>query len=277
MVNEHIRVVGVQFRPERLQRDENLARIVECVDAVADKSPHLIVFPECSLSGYALTRIESRMVAEPIPGPSTEVIHEACKRNSVYVVVGLIESSGSKTYNSAVMIGPEGVAGKYRKTHLPFQGVDRYVDPGENPYEPIVLEVGRVGILICYDIFFPETVRALTLKGAELIVVPANWAEGVEFYTDHIVFTRALENHVNLVAVNRVGEEGAFKFYGKSRIVNPSGRVLAEASSDEDALYAELNVVESRNKRIVRIPGEWEVDILRDRRTDLYGCLVSKA
>lgn len=276
MGDPYMRAVCVQFRPEKLRRDENLGRIVEYVDGVAEKSPHLIVFPECALSGYALTRMEVRMMAEPIPGPSTEAIQKACKRNLVYVVVGLIERSGSKTYNAAVTIGPEGVVGKYRKTHLPFQGADRYVDPGDTPYEPINLRVGRIGVLICYDIFFPETVRALTLKGAELIVVPANWAKGVEFYTDHIVFTRALENHVNLIAVNRVGEEGAFKFYGESRILNPSGRVLAEASSSESILYAELNMNEPRNKRIVRIPGEWEVDILRDRRTDLYGCLLSK-
>jgi predicted amidohydrolase len=276
MVDQHIRVIGVQFRPEKLQREENLARMVEYIDAVADKSPHLIVFPECALSGYALNRMEAWMMAEPIPGPSTEAIHEACKRKSVYAVFGLIESAGSKTYNSAVLIGPEGVVGKYRKTHLPFQGVDRYVDPGDTPYEPAVLNIGRIGILICYDIFFPETVRVLTLKGAELIVVPANWAKGVEFYVDHIVFTRALENHVNLIAVNRVGKEGVFKFYGESRIVDPYGKMLAEASFDESVLYAELNMSEPKNKRIVRIPGEWEVDILRDRRTDLYGCLLSK-
>jgi len=275
MSRREIRIAGVQFPPKKLKVEENLSTIVGYIEELAGKNVQLIIFPECSLTGYALDKSEVKEVAEATPGPSTETIQEACRKHSVYAIIGLVEKEDVRIYNAAVMIGPKGIAAKYRKTHLPYQGVDRYVSQGHNPYEPSVTDIGKIGILICYDLFFPETVRALTLMETELIVVPTNWAEGVQFYTDHMVISRALENHINLAAINRVGKEGGFKFYGKSKIVDPSGKILTTASNDTATLLANVNMDEPHNKKIVRIPGEWEVDILNDRRPELYGSLLS--
>ena len=276
MSRREIRVAGVQFSPKKLRKKDNLSEIIGYIKELARRKIQLTVFPECSLTGYALKESEVNALAETVPGPSTEEIQEVCRRESLHTVIGLIEKDGNKTYNTAVLVSPNGIEAKYRETHLPYQGVDKHVNQGQNTYMPLDTDIGKIGILICYDIFFPETVRALTLSEVELIVVLTNWAEGVEFYADHIVYTRAIENHVNIAAINRVGTEGNFRFYGKSSIIDPSGRILASASNNVTTLIADINMDEPHRKRIVRIPGQWEVEILKDRRPELYSDLIRK-
>ncbi|MEM2228437.1 MAG: carbon-nitrogen hydrolase family protein [Candidatus Bathyarchaeia archaeon] len=266
-----LNVAAAQINPALMKKEENLCKIVRFIEeATSKKNAKLIVFPECSLTGYVLNFNEIKEVAEFIPGESTEKIEEICNQLNVWVIVGLIEKTSKSYYNTAVLIGPEGIKGKYRKTHLPYQGVDRFISKGDNFIEPIDTPIGRFGLAICYDIFFPETARVLTLMNTELLVVLTNWAEGVEFYVNYLIQTRAIENHVNLIAVNRVGEERGFKFYGKSMIIDCFGKVLAKANKNEEIIAAEVDLNEAYNKHIIRIPGVWEVNCIKDRRPELY-------
>jgi predicted amidohydrolase len=166
------------------------------------------------------------------------------------------------------------MAAKHRKVHLPHQGFDKYATGGEGPLNIHKSLLGNIGLVVCYDLFFPETLRVLNLLGVELVAVPTNWAEGVEFYVDYLIQTRAIENHINIVAANRIGQEKQFTFYGRSCIVDYKGTILAEAGRDEELIMAEVDMDEPHRKHIIRISGEWETHKLRDRRPDLYKALT---
>jgi predicted amidohydrolase len=217
---------------------------------------------------------EAKPVAEPVPGPSSEQIAGACCRLNVHAVIGLLERDGEDYYNTSVLIGPSGLIGRYRKLHLPYLGVDRFVRPGNLPPRVFETSLGRIGLSICYDLDFPEYPRVLALMGAQIIVTITNWPDDIEFVPDHIVQTRARENVVNHVAVNRAGEERGVKFIGRSKVVDPWGTTLVEGKHfAEDLIYAEIEPAAADQKRKVVIPGELEVDMLKDRRPELYGLL----
>lgn len=275
--SERLRIAAAQTAPILMDKEANLTGIADYLERAAEAGADLVVFPECALTGYAIADIvEAREMAEPVPGPSTESIERLCRRLGCWAVIGLIESSERNLYNTAVLVGPGGIAARHRKAHLPHQGFDRFAMRGGGPLRVHDTAIGRIGLAICYDIFFPETVRVLTLMGLELLAVPTNWAEGVEFYAMYLSQARAVENHVNLVAANRVGEERGFTFYGRSRIVDSYGRILAEAGGGEELIMAEVDMAEPGRKHVVRIPGEWEIDILRDRRPELYRLICAK-
>src|SRR5262245_60329180 len=177
------------------QPQTNLNRIVESIRVAAKRDAKLVAFPECALTGYAFESLEEAApFAETIEGPSAQAITGVCRETGVYAAVGFIESDGDKFYNAAMLVGPEGVVGSYRKVHLPFIGVDRFVAPGDRPFEVFELPFGKVGVNICYDISFPESARVLKLMGAELIVLITNWPPGAWRSPEFVVNTRALEN-----------------------------------------------------------------------------------
>jgi predicted amidohydrolase len=190
--------------------------------------------------------------------------------------VGLLErgDTPSIVYNSAVLVGPEGLIGCYRKAHLPLLGVDRFTTPGDTGFEVWETAIGRIGIAICYDLRFPEAIRALALSGADLVALPTNWPDGSQNAPQFVTRTRALENRLFLLACNRCGEESGFWFFGRSQIADPQGNVLAEAAAEESTCYAEIEPSDARQKRIVLRPGEFELDTVGDRRPDLYGPLT---
>src|ERR671919_546171 len=176
-----------------------------------------------------------------------------------------------------VLVGPAGLVGRYRKTHLPFLGVDRFVAPGEEPPEVYDTPVGRLGIVICYELRFPEPTRALALVGAELVLHPTNWPNAVKPFADFLTRARAAENRVFLLTANRVGAEGGVEFFGRSQIVDPLGDRLVEAGDGEDELIlAEIDPAEAREKDQAIVPGEYEVHLFGDRRPELYGALVEE-
>ena len=273
-----LKAAGVQFNPEISLKDENVKRCVKMIEEAAENEARLIVFPECAITGYAFdSRAEVELYAESIPGPLTGTVTSPCRKLNVFVILGLVEQVGRQLFNVAVFIGPDGLIGKYRKIHLPYQGLDRFVDHGDEPFKVYRTDLGSIGVNICYDSFFPESSRVLSLMGAELVALPTNWAQGVQFYSDHLIQTRALENHVNYIAVNRIGAEKGFTFYGRSKIIDYAGKVLAEASSGkEEIIYADIDLPAARNKRVVRIPGEWEVDLNRDRRPSFYHLIAEE-
>ena len=147
-------------------------------------------------------------------------------------------------------------------------GADRFCSAGD-ALQPIDTPWGRLGILVCFDLRFPEPARSLALRGAELILVPTNWPQGAEVSADHIAVARAAENRVFVATCNRVGEERGFRFIGRSKIVGIDGKVLAAAESGETVLIADLDLALARQKRRVVIPGEYETDAFA-RRPELY-------
>jgi 5-aminopentanamidase len=272
-----IRVAAVQMDvflgQVAANRDRMLARLYEA----ADQGARLIVYPECALTGYGFaSRAEALVHAEPIPGPSIARFAEACTRRGVHVVFGLLERAGDRLYNACALVGPAGLVASYRKVHLPFLGVDQFADPGDRPFA--VHDAGglRVGMHICYDGSFPETGRTLALEGADLLVLPTNWPTHSECAAEHMIPTRAMENTVYVMAVNRVGEESGFRFIGSSSIVDPNGRVLARAGADTDEiLSAEIDPSRARRKHLVRVPERHEINRIADRRPRFYEILVA--
>jgi len=220
-----------------------------------EKGANLVIFPELSLTGY-LNRDLAYELAELIPGSSIYSLEEIAKKENIHIVFGMPEQSEKAhavLYNTAVLLGPDGLIGKYRKTHLPTHSVfeeKRYFRLG---YEAPVFEteIGKIGLTICYDMFFPEISRLLRLKGSQLIVcISASPAVRSRFFE---VFTaaRALENTVFLAYVNLVGVENGLQFWGGSRTIAPDGSILAKAKYDEEDLvigtidYADLERAEA--------------------------------
>ena len=258
--------------------EANLAAVLEGLIAAARRGARLVVFPECILSGYCFrSRAEAWEQAQPVPGPACDALAAACRRLDVFAVVGLLErGAGDAFYNACVLLGPDGLIAVYRKIHLPFLGVDRFVTPGDRPFAVHDLGGLRVGMNICYDGTFPESARVLALLGADLVVLPTNWPAGA-LGTIKLAEARALENHVYYAAVNRVGEERGFRFVGRSRVVGPDGEVMTSAPADHaEILLAEIDPGVARAKRVVKIPGEHEVDRIRDRRPEMYGPLTAR-
>jgi len=275
---DKVKIAAVQTNPKITKNRENLDKILREIEAAAKNTADLVVFPECALTGYVFSsREEALPYAESISGASTDKLSACCRQLGVYAVVGLMERDADRCYNAAVLIGPKGLIGKYRKNHLPFLGVDRFLDPGDQPFRVYSTPIGNIGIHICYDSAFPESTRVMALLGADIAVLPTNFPGGREKMLDYVVNTRAMENKVHFVAVNRVGTERGTSFCGRSKIVNASGDTLIEASRDkEEIIYAEVSLAEAREKHIVFKAGEFELDRMRDRRPELYGEIIKK-
>jgi predicted amidohydrolase len=255
----------------------NREKIIGRTRAAAERDAKLVIFPECALTGYAFESLEEAVpFAETIDGPSSEALANVCRETGVYAAAGFIESDNGKFYNSVMLVGPDGVVGSYRKTHLPFLGIDRFLSPGDRPFEVLELPFGKIGLNICYDISFPEPARVLKLLGAELIVLVTNWPPGAWRSPEFVVNTRALENHLFYAAVNRVGNERGWQFIGRSKVVDCNGDTLAEAGAEADELLiVETELAEANHNHIVNVPGAYEFDRLADRRPELYE-LVSR-
>jgi predicted amidohydrolase len=275
-----VRVAVAQTAPELGANETNLDQAVGWLEKAAAKGACLVVFPECALSGYLLDGLdELERCAEPVPGRATRRLAEACARQRVYTVVGLLERGAEAIYNSAVLVGPDGLIACYRKAHLPGLGLDRLVAHGDTPFAVHETPIGRIGMAICYDIRFPEPARLLALQGADIITFPSNWpvVERVappSTIPEVLTRARALENRVHLAVANRVGEERGVRFLGRSQLVDVFGTVVAEAGSGEALLYADLDLALARQKDLVYTPGRFETHWFGDRRTDLYGPLV---
>jgi predicted amidohydrolase len=270
------RIAGVQMDVRLAESATNLQAIRAKLAEAAQGGARLVVFPECALSGYCFrNRAEVRAHAEPVPGPSSDALAADCARLGIFAVVGMLEAAAASVYNSAVLIGPAGVVAVYRKTHLPCLGADRFVDPGQQPYHVYDLGGLRVGVNICFDASFPEVSRILTLLGADLIVLPTNWADNAIKMATLVPRVRALENHVYYLAVNRVGWEGGYHFIGHSSATDYSGNYLCYAEHDQETLFlAEIEPAAARQKRLIHCVGEYEIDRVNWRRPELYGPLV---
>ena len=271
-----MRISGVQLDVTLADVEGNLGLLVDWTERTRQEGAMLTIFPECALTGYCYDSLdEARPFSQTIPGPATEHMADVCRRLGGFVVFGMLEQAGDEVFNAAVLVGAQGVVGSYRKVHLPYLGVDRFVSYGDRPFAVQDADDVKIGMHICYDGAFPEVPRVMMLQGADLLVLPTNWPPGSECMAASGTNLRAMENSVYYAAVNRVGTERGFRFIGTSRICDPSGKTLAEASeTEEKALYADVDPNRSRRKRIVRVADKHMIDRLADRRPEMYSLLT---
>lgn len=282
-----MRIAVVQMDVRLGDVDRNLAVILDRLRESRKQGADLTIFPECALTGYCFENlVETRPFAQPVPGPATTTVAGVLAAQGGAAIVGMVEqASDVGIHNVAVLVTGKGVVATYRKIHLPHLGLDQFSSYGQQPFAVRELEFAnsprsgtatlRVGMSICYDSAFPESIRILSLLGADLIALPTNFPTGAESMTDHVIRTRALENSVYFACCNRVGTERGFRFIGGSQIVDPAGQVLAKAGEmEETILIADIDPARARNKRVVRSPGKHAIDRLADRRPEMYGLLT---
>lgn len=261
-----MRVGFYQYDPQFGEVGKNL----DVVEAkLAQVEADLLVLPELFASGYQfVSEEETQRLAEAVPGgPTTKRLIEVAKRRRIHVVAGLPEKSGSRCYNSAVVVGPAGFLGCYRKTHL-FYEETLFFSPGDSGFQVWDIGPAKIGVMICFDWYYPESARSLALQGADILCHPSNLV--LPNCPDSMP-VRCLENRVFAITCNRIGSEARggkdqLNYIGNSEIVTPKGVILHRAPRDEDDLaLVEIDPAEARNKHLNRYN-----DLLRDRRPTLY-------
>ena len=263
-----IKLALAQISSIRGKKKDNLRKMEECILRAREQEADLVIFPEMALTGYVL-RDQVFELAEKIPGPSTTKLEELAKKTRVYVIFGmpeLSEKTESTIFNTGVILGPEGLIGKYRKTYLPTHSVfeeKRYFRQG---YEIAAFDttIGKIGLFICYDIFFPEVCRLTRLKGAELMVCISASPAIRKNYFEILAAARALENTAFLAYVNLVGFEDGLQFWGGSRLIGPTGEIIRRAKYyEEDFVVCEVDYSDLRS-------AETFIPTLRDLRPELF-------
>ncbi|MBN2539555.1 MAG: acyltransferase [Deltaproteobacteria bacterium] len=264
-----MKIGSVQFEPLFGEVDRNL----ELAGSLIMKSDaDLLVLPELFNTGYVFaSKDEAIALSEQIPqGRTTQKLCDVAKETGTFIVGGLAEKSTDGIFNSAVLVSPDGYVGRYRKVHLFFEE-KLWFDPGDEGFRVYDIGVCKVGIMICFDWFFPESMRALSLMGADVICHPANLV--LPFCQDAMK-TRCIENHVFAITANRTGTESregkSLQFTGRSQIIGPDGRIICRAGEDsQEAGTAEIDVKSARDKKI-----NIHNHLFDDRRPDYYGELV---
>lgn len=256
-----------QFCPVFGDKRANLQKIAETLKkAEAD----LLVLPELCTTGYLFTaQDEVNELAEPVPGPTTLFLENLTRRTHCWVVLGMAERDkiSGRCYNSAVLIGPDGYRATYRKAHLFFEE-KLYFAPGDTPLRVYDLGIAKMGMLVCFDHFFPEAARVVALQGAQIMCHPSNLV--LPGKGQQITRVRALENRVFWVLANRYGaeERGGKKlsFTGASQIVAPNGDIVAQAPPDgESVQIVEISPAQADDKKVTAMN-----DLFQDRRPNLY-------
>jgi len=267
--NKWIRGAFVQTRPNFGNNDENIDSAIKLASKV---SSDLYVFPELCNTGYAFTsKEESQRLSESLSdGPSVEKLRSFSEKRKCALVAGLAEKDRGKVYNSSVIIERGKILGTFRKMHL-FYREKLWFDRSESGFKVYDLETlgCRIGILICFDWFFPEASREVMLKGADVICHPSNLVLPGKAQAGTLV--RAFENKVFVITANRVGRENRgekdnFRFTGRSQISTPLMTKIATATATETvAKSAKLDLSLSRNKNVTSMN-----NLLEDRRTEFY-------
>ncbi|MEX1156313.1 MAG: carbon-nitrogen hydrolase family protein [Chloroflexota bacterium] len=274
-----VKVAACQIDPQFGEVDRNLERIERWVVDAAQAGASLVVLPEAATTGYAFTSLDEALpVARRAGVVAPELLAGMAAKLAITIVCGTLEAEGDEIFNSALVMSPDGRRFKYRKMHLPFLGIDRFATPG--PDAPWVVEVAglRLGVLICYDLRFPEAARVCALEGADLIALPTNWPVGVSFHPGIFAPARAAENHCYLLAADRVGTERDVTFIGRSLLIDYDGNQMAMASdADEEMIVGEIDPEAARATHVRRRPGEHEWDTMADRRPGLYDRLLRPA
>jgi predicted amidohydrolase len=255
----------IQFNPVFGEIEKNIgtaAALIERADA------EIIVLPELCNTGYLITSKEEAFdLSEPVPGgKTTEALSAIARKKNAHIVAGLIERHDEHLFNSAVVVSPSGYLGKYRKIHL-FNEEKLWFQPGDLGFHVFDTGMCKIGVMVCFDWFFPESMRTLALKGADVICHSANLV--LPFCQDAMI-TRCLENRVFAVTANRTGEETrggkTFCYTGKSQITGPDAKILYRAGAETEEIgVAEMDVTVSRDKNLNPYN-----NIFLDRREQFY-------
>jgi predicted amidohydrolase len=277
-----VKVAAVQSDPQvgLENKAKNLADSIAQINAAADNGARLVVLPELANTGYSFeTRDEAYDHAETVPdGETVQAWIEVAQERDLYVVGGVTEIDGLYLHDTAVLVGPEGYIGRYRKTHL-WNREKLIFTPG---VEIPVFEtrIGRIGLLVCWDIWFPEVPRILTAQGADIICSVNNWVwtppplfdDAGNCMASYLTMGASHVNGIPIVAANRVGTERGGKFLGCSLITGVNGWAIGGIADAEEptTLYAELDLMAGRSGVV------WSTlnDLPRDRRVDLYDQLL---
>jgi len=273
-----VKIAAIQMEPRIGFKEENVKKTLEMINEAADNGANLIVLPELCNTGYMFnTREEVYEVAELVPeGDTTQQWIKIAKERNVYICAGITEldDDGVRCYNSAVLVGPEGYIGTHRKLHLWCRD-KLFFEPGNLGYQVFHTPIGRISMLICFDMWYFENFRILAMKGADIVCCPVNWVDipPAELRTmgTHLAMVNANTNNIFVVAADRIGEERGCKFPGRSIIVGPDGWPHTPMASDdkEEIIYDTVNLLDARRLN-------WnELNVVfRDRRTDLYDIVL---
>ena len=283
-----VKIATVCMSADPRDKIANREKMISYIEKAATESVDLIVFPEEILTGVGTVGMQQfkgedklfmQQVSELVPeGESTQVFVDLAKKHDMYICWGMAEKDPDRfdaTHNVAVLVGPEGYLGKYRKVHLPL--CERlYHYPGLGDYPVFDTRIGRIGLEVCYDKCFPEVARSLALKGAQIILGPTCWPNISGTLDDpehkvHVTFSqaRAMENMIFFVDANHSGQFMG----GHSMIVGPNpGQIIATTGFDEEMVMAEVDIEKEINHaRIFSMGGS---DLLRDRKAGTYGELT---
>lgn len=266
-----MRVGYFQFAPSFGEIETNLSKVLSRLQQV---EADLIVLPELPFSGYLFEdRNELASLAEePKDSAIVNRLLELCRKKDLYLVTGFAEKVNGKLYNSALLLGPEGLIHVYRKLHL-FNIETEYFDPGDTPLVTHEIRGARIGIMVCYDWAFPEVARSLALQGADIICHPSNL---VLPWGQQAMQVRCLENGVYAITTNRFGTDerprGSVTFTGQSQIVGPRGEIIHQAGQQSDELFiTEIDPSKARDKQIASLN-----HLIKDRRPEFYSALHKK-
>lgn len=237
-----IKIALIQTVASR-SREENVHKAISLARKAAEEKAQIVCFEELFNHHWFPRSIDASnyALAERVPGPTTETLSEVAKRYEMSLIVPLYEKEEEGIYyNTAVVIGPKGqIVGKYRKNHIPHQPnwEERfYFNPGNLGYPVFDLEVAKIGVLTCWDNFFPEAARSLGLQGAQIIFSPTAATFAFQPKWRKTLCANAIANCLFVARVNRVGEEGGQKFHGNSLVIDPEGEIIYEAGTDSDEL-----------------------------------------
>jgi predicted amidohydrolase len=254
-----------QFRPLFGRVSQNL---LKCTTALREVQADLVVLPELAFSGYYFRdRAEAMALAEDTAdSPTLSTLAALCRERRLHVVTGFAEKKGGKCFNSAALIGPDGLIHVYRKLHL-FNEEKLWFDPGDTPLSVQQVNGARIGMMICFDWVFPETARTLTLLGADILCHPSNLVLSL---CQQTMRARSIENGVFTVTANRFGTErrphGMLKFTGRSQVTGLRGELLGTAPAQRQALVVvDIDPAAARDKHLTP-----HNDLLGDRRPEFY-------
>ena len=260
-----------QFRPLFGEVRHNLNKVVQ---KLSGANADLIILPELAFTGYYFKdRSEVRALAEePAESGTVAALSALCRNRKLHLVTGFAEKVRDRYYNSALLIGPQGIVHIYRKLHL-FNEEMKWFDAGDIPLQVNRIGNVRIGMMVCFDWVFPEVTRVLALQGADIICHPSNLVLG---YCQQTMLTRCLENKVYAITANRHGFDkrphGNLRFTGRSQIVAPGGTLLHKASSQRDELFVmDIDPALARDKSITA-----RNEVLRNRRPEFYKILSAR-
>lgn len=270
------KIACIQFEPRVGDADYNREHSLALIDRAVADGADLVVLPELANSGYVFESMEeARELAEAIPaGRTCQAWIDAAERHGIHIVAGINEFADDGLFNSAVVTGPDGYIGTYRKVHL-WNQENRFFRPGDLGFPVFDTALGKIGVLICYDGWFPESTRECALGGADIICVPTNWVpipgqrEDREAMATILTMSAAHSNRLPIACASRIGTERGQPFIGQSQIVAYSGwPVAGPASTDrEEIIYADMDLHSPGRSAAWN---EYNRDPLGDRRPDCY-------